>query len=135
MSYPSPPNRRQGRDRRQGNPHTFTAPYGIAFAIADLQQAMAWARIHRMALAVVLDHVRGGAEFEELLVLTAPPRGLGGRARFVHLWRTSTQVFAQSQGSTPAGFAHLAAALDAHAHAAPSRNGLLGLFRVKAHHG
>ncbi len=128
MFYRSVPSRRDRRDRRHG------APYGIAFAIGDLQQAMAWARTHHMALAVVLDHIRGGAEFEELLVLTTPPRGFGGRGRRVHLWRTALQIFAQCQGGPPVGFANLAAALDAHAHAAPSRNGLLGLFRAKAHH-
>ncbi len=85
------------------------APYGLSFAIEELQAARCWAERQRLALTVALDRVVDGAEFEEMLLFQTRDR----RRRVLTLWRTEAGVAGQKAGCLPTAYASLADALRA----------------------
>jgi hypothetical protein len=77
---------------------------------------------------IATDQVRNGAEFEEMLTLTAK----GHQAPSLILWRTANAVFAQTPQSRPQGFTTLKELLAALHPARKARSPwrrLLGLAR------
>ena len=122
----SQPDRNPPPDSTRHGGRPICVPYGLAFEIAELLEVGAWARGRAYVMNVALDQVRGGAEFEEMLMLCEP----GRKRRRMHLWRTEKKVFTQIPGSAPRGFETIREALDAQGAAPPRRGGLLGLFRA-----
>ena len=99
-------------------------PYGLAFPLPELEFVRAWAERQGLRLEVRLDQVLDGAEFEELLMITAPRSA----RQALTLWRTDHSVIAQAAGGHPKGFsgvhmalAHFAGTFSA---AAPQRRAL-----------
>jgi hypothetical protein len=82
-------------------------PYGLAFAVPELEFVRDWAARHGLRMHVRLDQVLDGAEFEELVMLCAPGRG----RQALTLWRTDHAVIAQAPGGHPRGFAGVQAAV------------------------
>ena len=76
------------------------APYGLSFAIEELKCIHSWAEKSDLHLAIVLDQVVEGAEFEEMLVLSEN----SSRRRSVTLWQTASSVIVQAQHSRPTAF-------------------------------
>ncbi len=87
---PEAPSRRPGQ----------RAPYGLSFGIEELKTIHFWADKSNFRLAIVLDQVVEGAEFEEMLVLSEN----SSRCRSVTLWRTASSVIVQAQHSRPNAF-------------------------------
>jgi hypothetical protein len=82
-------------------------PYGLSFQVQELVFVRQWAERQGLTLAVKLDQVIDGAEFEELLMISA-----SGRARqALTLWRTDHSYIAQAAGGHPKGFACIQQAL------------------------
>jgi hypothetical protein len=77
------------------------APYGLSFPIEELILLRSWAEQRKLQLIVALDWVLDGAEFEELLILSAAG---DSRRRTLTLWRTQEGVFAQTLHGRPHGF-------------------------------
>jgi hypothetical protein len=82
-------------------------PYGLAFPLHELVFVRDWARRAGLRVSIRLDQVLDGAEFEEMVVLTAT----GRPCRAVSLWRTANGVIAQQAGGQPRVFAGARAAL------------------------
>jgi hypothetical protein len=82
-------------------------PYGLAFPLHELVFVRDWAERQGLKLAVKLDQVIDGAEFEELLLIG----GAGRPAPALTLWRTDHSVIGQAAGGHPKGFAAVQLAL------------------------
>ncbi len=90
-------------------------PYGLSFRVDELTLVRDWAERHGLTMAVKLDQVIDGAEFEELLLVSGP-----GRLRqALTLWRTDHSVIGQAAGGHPKGFAGVKLALSHVASAVP----------------
>ena len=77
--------------RRKRPVATGSQPRGLAFDIADLQQARGWAVVHDRRLSIRLDHGAAGEEYEEVIEFHP---GSQSRARII-LWRNAEAVFVQ----------------------------------------
>ena len=93
------------------HPHAaarLRTPYGLAFPVAELELVRGWAERQGLRMAVRLDQVLDGAEFEELLMISAP----GHARQALSLWRTDHSIIGQAAGGHPKGFTgvHLALA-------------------------
>lgn len=64
---------------------------GIAFEIADLRLAQAWAERHDIELCIRLDHGAPTEEYEEVIAL----RGTASLVSPVLVWRDAITVFVQ----------------------------------------
>ncbi|HTZ71709.1 MAG TPA: hypothetical protein VMB71_13720 [Acetobacteraceae bacterium] len=109
-------------------------PYGQAFPLEELVFVRDWAIRRGLTMAVLLDQVLDGAEFEELVLL----RGGGPRRRALTIWRTAGSVVAQTVGAQPRAFTCMEGALLYYAHMLqpPLRRRsplmrLLGFFRAR----
>ena len=76
------------------------APYGLSFAVEELTSIQFWADQADFRLAIILDQVSDGVEFEEMLVLHEN----SGRKRSVTLWRTASSVILQAPHCRPAPY-------------------------------
>lgn len=76
------------------------APYGLSFTIEELNSVQYWADHSDFKLAIILDQVCDGVEFEELLVLTE----ISSRRRSVTLWRTASNIIVQAPHARPHAF-------------------------------
>jgi hypothetical protein len=76
-------------------------PYGLSFAIEELILVRGWAAERQLRLAVALDHMADGLEFEEMLIISAPNR----RQPTLTLWRIDTGILAQTEQGPPRYFA------------------------------
>jgi hypothetical protein len=82
-------------------------PYGLSFPLQELVFVREWAERRGATLAVRLDQVIDGAEFEELLMIS-----VAGRCRqALTLWRTDHSIIAQASGGHPKGFSGVQCAL------------------------
>lgn len=81
------------RDLTPSRPAKMPAPLpkGIAFDIADLAWAQAWARLHTRPLKIRLDHCADAEEYEEVLEFHTGYY----RSTKTLVWRSSKAVFVQ----------------------------------------
>jgi hypothetical protein len=82
-------------------------PYGLAFPVQELEYVRFWAARQGLHMHVRLDQVLDGAEFEELLMISAPSRA----RQALTLWRTDHSVIGQEAGGHPKGFSGVQLAL------------------------